>query len=352
MDRKITFTPVSGRIIAAMSALLVLLAVSVILIIYSINEIEQDASLINNAGKVRGGIQRIVKNELAGKPVDGDIARLDEIMSYFMFHGYSQNQVYSESEKFNAAMHAVEGEWQRLVLLIRDYREHKTRERAEMVFSVSEKIWEMTDDAVSIAEFTSRRKIRYFYLLASVATLSFAIMIGLIFFTKTHVRDRIEFYASHDALTGIYNRSSFMRMIERECVLSARTGRGFSLIMFDIDHFKSINDSYGHDVGDIVLRGLGSVMHQTIRESDFFARIGGEEFAILVSDSDRDRLFLFAEKIRMAVERARLHEKVHLTISSGIATYMPDDLPALIMKRADRALYRAKSKGRNRVEMG
>ncbi len=156
-----------------------------------------------------------------------------------------------------------------------------------------------------------------------------------------------------DGLTQIYNKRYFMEVLEREISRSHRYGRELSLIMFDIDHFKNVNDTYGHLAGDHVLKHLASVIKQRIRREDIMARYGGEEFAIILPEIDAYNSRQFAEKIRRLVEKTVFKFEdtvIPVTISIGVATSNADtNAPEEFIKIADENLYEAKRRGRNCV---
>jgi len=153
-----------------------------------------------------------------------------------------------------------------------------------------------------------------------------------------------------DGLTQIFNKRYFLEMLERELSRAKRYRRELSLLMFDIDHFKSINDSYGHLAGDYVLKQMSTAVKGKIRREDVFARYGGEEFAIILPEIDGPGALVMAEKIRRLIEKTGFkfeETKIPVTVSVGVTTSTePDDSPTLI-KRADDRLYDAKNAGRN-----
>jgi diguanylate cyclase (GGDEF)-like protein len=156
-----------------------------------------------------------------------------------------------------------------------------------------------------------------------------------------------------DGLTQVYNKRYFLETIEREIGRAQRYRRELSLIIFDIDHFKKINDTYGHLAGDHVLKHLAMVIKSRIRREDILSRYGGEEFAIILPEIDRDNATQFADKIRRLIEKAvfKFEEtEIPVTISIGVASYAPEhgDVNEFI-KIADDKLYEAKMQGRNRV---
>ena len=156
-----------------------------------------------------------------------------------------------------------------------------------------------------------------------------------------------------DHLTGVLNRRGLMEAGQRECARAARQSSPFSVIILDADHFKKINDNFGHDIGDRVLIEIAKTCSATARVSDVVGRIGGEEFAILLPDTPLDGGATLAERLRQAIATAREGEGVPpFTVSLGVAASTAGDLHFEdVLKRADQALYRAKQGGRNRIEL-
>ena len=156
-----------------------------------------------------------------------------------------------------------------------------------------------------------------------------------------------------DGLTQVYNKRYFMETLEREIGRAHRYRRDLSLLLFDIDHFKSINDSYGHLAGDTVLRQLAGVIRSRIRREDVLSRYGGEEFAIILPEIDRYNALQMAEKIRGLVEMASFRfedSDIPVTVSIGVASLQPEvQMPDEFIKLADGHMYAAKDAGRNRV---
>lgn len=158
--------------------------------------------------------------------------------------------------------------------------------------------------------------------------------------------------ARRDALTGTYNRRHLVEQLEYQVSFFLRTQQPFSVVLIDVDHFKRINDTYGHDVGDEVLKGATLVMSQALREIDVFGRWGGEEFLCILPNTSSDDARLCAERLRGKLNDARFAEATHdlrVTASFGISTSHNNDCADDIVKRCDLALYRAKSDGRDRV---
>lgn len=164
-----------------------------------------------------------------------------------------------------------------------------------------------------------------------------------------NLNDILEKMASTDSLTGIQNRMAFDRAAKIELERARRYRSPLSLILFDIDKFKQINDAHGHLKGDEILKQITTLVSGHIRQTDIFARWGGEEFVILSSCIDLNAAFLFAEKLRRLIERNVFPGLGEVTASFGVTAFQEgDDMDALI-RNADAALYRAKASGRNRV---
>jgi diguanylate cyclase (GGDEF)-like protein/PAS domain S-box-containing protein len=156
--------------------------------------------------------------------------------------------------------------------------------------------------------------------------------------------------AATDELTGIPNRSKFNESLSNEILRSKRFKLPLSVIIFDIDNFKKINDTYGHNSGDCALQYLAALVTKVMRKHDLFARWGGEEFLIMVTNTDQRGAELYAERLRLMIEKFDFPEVGHLTCSFGLAEFAPDDTDDVLINRADQALYRAKAGGKNRVE--
>jgi diguanylate cyclase (GGDEF)-like protein len=162
----------------------------------------------------------------------------------------------------------------------------------------------------------------------------------------------LEIFATTDNLTGALNRTKFQLIIEREMEMVKRYNQSLSMIMFDIDHFKRINDQYGHTVGDSVLKTIADTVRKNTRKTDYFIRWGGEEFMILSSGVNLDKEYKLAKKIRKVIENQNFKNVGRITISLGVTEFKDTDTENSFIKRADDAMYRAKEISRNRVEIG
>ncbi|MFC2009199.1 GGDEF domain-containing protein [Chloroflexota bacterium] len=161
--------------------------------------------------------------------------------------------------------------------------------------------------------------------------------------------------ASYDTLTGLLNRRAILEKVN-EWLLHVRRYKGhLTVAMLDIDHFKRVNDKYGHRAGDRVLADLSSMMQRSIRRTDFVGRYGGQEFLIILPRTDAAGAAVMAERVRASLEGVPMHDAegndFKVTASLGVAEYFDEDDEDSLISRADAALYRAKEAGRNRVEI-
>ncbi len=167
-------------------------------------------------------------------------------------------------------------------------------------------------------------------------------------FTRQKQAERM---AAIDPLTHAYNRRTFSELLEQEIKKVDRNDRSFSMVMLDIDHFKRINDTHGHDAGDYVLKRMAKLIRENIRDEDILSRYGGEEFVIILPERNLKGARAVAERIRKLIENASFDKVGHVTISAGVSDFMQGDNKESVFKKADNALYIAKNGGRNRVSV-
>lgn len=182
-------------------------------------------------------------------------------------------------------------------------------------------------------------------LFSSIASYSLGKYMRLDFVNKQYFKE----LSSKDPLTNTYNRLKFNESLNSELELARRYGNIFSLIMFDIDHFKQFNDQKGHMFGDSVLIDIANLVKETVRGVDVFARWGGEEFVILLPQTHCKEASALAERLRDSIHKESLRKDMALTCSFGVTVFSSQDDENSIMDRVDRALYKAKECGRNVV---
>lgn len=181
-----------------------------------------------------------------------------------------------------------------------------------------------------------------------------ALFLALLLLIQTWLSEQMQAALTFDSLTGAYSRRSILDELERELRRCARNQGRLAVLVLDIDHFKSINDRYGHATGDAALRHFARIVPKAVRASDRFGRLGGEEFVLLMYDCDAARALVQAQRVCDALRDSPLQvqgQALRMTTSGGVATFQPGDSADGILARADLALYKAKELGRDRVEM-
>jgi diguanylate cyclase (GGDEF)-like protein/PAS domain S-box-containing protein len=170
---------------------------------------------------------------------------------------------------------------------------------------------------------------------------------------RRKMEESLRIMATTDALTGLWNRRCFLEKAEEELLRSERYGHPVALVMVDIDFFKKVNDTWGHEAGDVVLRHVADGLRRNLRKTDFIGRLGGEEFAVLLPEADGPQALVAAEALRRETAALSIGladgRVVQVTASFGVASAGVGDNVADVLRRADEALYQAKHDGRNRV---
>ncbi|CAD5198679.1 GGDEF domain-containing protein [Pseudomonas sp. FEN] len=172
--------------------------------------------------------------------------------------------------------------------------------------------------------------------------------------TVTRAHKSLARMATTDSLTGLFNRRHMITQIEKALARQHRCPSNLTLMLMDIDHFKHINDQYGHDMGDRVLNAVSDLLKSSMRDQDYIGRWGGEEFLAVLPETDLDQATVSAERIRKAIQALVIDSdghKVSVTLSIGITQYRAQEALSNAIARADQALYEGKSAGRNRVEV-
>ncbi|MEL1136301.1 GGDEF domain-containing protein [Desulfitobacterium sp. THU1] len=336
----------SSILIIAVMCLIVLLSSGGIYTIYITHTIRSDAQIINKLGIIRGSLQRLVKLEAQGTERDDLIGDIDSRIQEF-----KDNKIvlYDDNHEINKAVDNLFQSWLQFKQKIYDYRSNPSKDSLQALIEHSEEIWEKSNSMVLVSQIVSERKLINYQVSNAFFAMNLVLGLAIILLIKKYVKDKLEHLVNKDEMTNVYNRRHFNECLKLEISKSQRYAKPFSLIIYDIDYFKRVNDKFGHDVGDCVLIELTNLVGANIRRSDLLFRIGGEEFAILVPESIDDALGL-AEKIRGIVEGHTFKYVGEITISLGLAQYIEGDTMDTIYKRADIALYKAKNEGRNRSE--
>ncbi len=338
----------STILILIASCLLILLGTGGGYTMYLTHTIKTDAEIINKLGIIRGSIQRLVKIEMAGM---NDEELMNNIDGYIAEFKEDKIKVYDKKDEIQGALDELGQSWTQLKDLIYVYREDPTGTNQKLLLTMSENAWDQANSMVLVSQLTSERKIAQYKTSFMFLGMNLALGLLIIFLMKRYVKDTLEHLVNYDGLTKIYNRRYFNEQLGSEIIRSERYNKDLSLVMIDIDHFKKVNDLYGHDVGDSVLKELAHLIQLSIRKSDIFARLGGEEFAVITPETNVENALILSEKLRKAVEEYQFKHVNNITVSLGVTQFASGDTPDTIYKRTDKALYKSKNNGRNRSEI-
>ncbi len=331
---------------------LVLLAGAVIngITVYSVErEMASDTRTIDVIGVIRGSVQRIVKLETNGVRSPTAIAQLDGLIHSFPFR---HNRLYfsGDEKDFRAAFGRFTRSWRDIKHLIVRYRLTGGELTRRRLLRESETAWQDLDAIMTFAQQAANQRLGAFFgYLLGITAANGVIFLLLLQMIRTYIRDELERLAQRDALTGLWNRRSFDVIAQTLHAAFQRNGRPFSIICFDLDHFKQINDRYGHPAGDAVLKEVAARVAQRLRHGDAICRIGGEEFSVLLPDTGLGKGVEVAESLRQAIAAAPFTQGCVATASFGVAESRLAESLADLVARTDRLLYQAKAAGRNQV---
>ena len=342
----------ASSILIGLSIILLLLNLVLVYLAYVTTlNLRADAYVINTAGIIRGSIQRLTKLELngCGQTCDKITKNIDDHIDEFI-NGELINSSREPGKQFIHRLTQLREKWSLLKNLLRSHKTQPSEQLEQEIIITSEHCWEIADSAVYMAQIDTESKVNAFRIFYPVVFMIVFCNLLVIVFAYTTIRKKLEYRIAVDSLTGLYNRKFFDQSLEIEISRSSRFNRVFSLIYFDIDHFKRINDTYGHHAGDEALEMVSDLVKSSVRKTDIVCRIGGEEFAIISAETDREAAIDLAEKIRQKIEGLKTDTVSGLTISLGIAVFNQPCTKKELIKHADEALYEAKRNGRNRIE--
>lgn len=290
--------------------------------VYLNRSISGDAENINQLGVVRGSIQRLVKLELTGSANDPLLLEIDEEIQAIRA---LKRTAPENNQTFFLEVDRLTSSWERLKIHLERYRQDSGHENEGRLILVSEEVWTNANSMVLASQLLSERKVENYRISLVFTGLNLLLGIAILFLVQKYVKKNLEHGVDHDGLTDLYNRRFFDVFIKRQMERADRYGSPFSLILFDIDHFKKINDVYGHDVGDSVLRELSTMVKANIRKSDALARVGGEEFALVAIETPLEEALKLSEKIRLLIESHSFHQVGTVTVSLGVTQLAPGD---------------------------
>jgi diguanylate cyclase (GGDEF)-like protein len=323
--------------------------VLLILVTSSESNLAGDARLINQLGFIRGNIQYISKIAL----VEPNRSLSDEYeVLETAINEVRNNQKFIEHtelyQPFLTELTTLSEQWDTLKTNLQSYQQNPNRELALLILQQSNSCWFIAVKMVLAAQIAAENQAdRTRLLLRTIFFIIFISALVAIVLDIYLVRNRLERQSMLDGLTGARNRRSFNSISNDEIKRSLRYQSPLSMILFDIDLFKQVNDQWGHLTGDDVLKILSTLVTESIRKSDTLFRVGGEEFAILCPQTDLIGALALAELIRKKVEHHRFPIPESVTISLGVSQYHAQLSEAEFYDLADQALYKAKSAGRN-----
>ena len=331
----------STKIIILISLHLIFIFTNVYYLYKFIKVTEFDAKTINEVGYIRGSIQKIIKLETNDINADQDIDKIDKYLTIYLH--------IKNPDKFFKELEQLKNHWEEIKIIIYDYRTSKDIEKKKKFIIKSEDIWNYANNTVFIAQIGAEEKHLLFSKIYYILILDFLLVLFILYIIYAIIKLKMEEQSRIDSLTRIFNRHVYYEEIKIEMSRSNRYNIPLSLILFDIDFFKKINDTYGHDKGDMVLSKLSNIIKLNIREEDTFCRMGGEEFIIIAPNTNSEDAINFSEKLRKIVEEYDFEMVGKVTISIGVSTQNKNDTAETLFKRVDEAIYISKNNGRNKV---
>ncbi len=334
---------VSLKISALLSLILFMIPINYYHIVQSMKTFENDAFAINHIGLIRGSIQRLVKYS-PGTDTKQIAAFIDATFEQIDHRYVSQksNHLYFKQTGLLTDYSNLRLCWGNIRQLIHDPH------RREELIDISERCWEYADQTASKAQRIAETKRTalldaFFWRVLFV----FILILIIISYVILKVRKGLECDIRLDPLTKVFNRTHFMERLNYHVDLAHRSGHPLSLLFIDIDHFKDINDTLGHQTGDKILIQFASFIKSSIRSSDILFRFGGEEFVVIAPECELECAKKLAEKLQQTIETKEFIFK--LTVSIGVAQLQESEETGELIKRSDDAMYQAKQSGRNRV---
>jgi diguanylate cyclase (GGDEF)-like protein len=335
----------SNMLICLLCVLILVIIFNVLSVTNSIQKyVSNDAFIINRLGQIRGSMQRMSKLMVAKeeyKNVEGFIEKaFEDIDKYYLTQELIKS--YQTKIHFSDTYKELKKSW---IDLKHGYDKDKT-----YIITVSERCWALADKTTTQAQKISEAKKDDLIYMIEFISMILLVIIGLIivsvqiFVKKGLEKDRIT-----DRLTSLFNRYSFEEQIEYHIELFERYNNKFSIVFFDIDFFKKVNDTFGHDKGDDVLVEISQLLQKELRHIDFAFRYGGEEFIALLPETNLENAVKIAERLRESVREYNFSVDRQITISLGVAEYQKNETIREFVKRADRYLYKAKEVGRDKV---
>ncbi len=329
----------SNLILITVFFTIIVIMFSTVSFLYVVRDIQKLTNFINSSGSIRGGIQRVTKLYLLNQDISESVNNIDETIVVLEDFVNQKHGVFNDQDRSNLS---------KLINAWIAYKDILNSNQKDQILSNSENIWKLSNGVVNTIETKTHNHIAIQYLFLFLMFAVVCILGLVIIFIRKVVQENIEKKASHDQLTNLLNRNYLHQIYSSKLSDSISKSSFLAVLLCDIDHFKYVNDTFGHDIGDSVLKGLAEILVKNTRDNDAIFRYGGEEFLILVSFTEIPQLIQYAERLRSSVENTEIIEH-KITISIGVSLIDDkQDLKQHIL-RADAALYKAKQAGRNRV---
>jgi len=327
---------VSVKIISILLLLISTFIIGIFISLNSLQKLRDDATSINNIGYIRGSIQRLahVDNPLEQEKILQEIqTKFKELKKHFLH----DNEAYLDISDFNNKFQELQACWEVI--------EGNHLNKGPLLCKSS---WKIADRTARAA--TEIAHVKYDEIVVTIVSIGSIILLLLILallLIHFEVRNYLEINILKDPLTELYNRNHLLEQLSSTISSFHRLKQPFSLIFIDLDHFKYINDTYGHQTGDRILKDFSCILSSVLRGEDLPFRYGGEEFLILAKHANEEDAYLLAERIRKKVKEHDFNIGYTITISLGISEFGQLDTIDTILSHADSAMYQAKDQGRN-----
>lgn len=342
MNKHTTTISRTSNSLLLIAGILILTFITILLgSIFFSTRLDELTTLVNSTGKIRGSIQRATKIYLYGSNVDIEIDRIDGLLSTIEPLMESQFSFFTPDD--NQLFQDLYQKWQ-------PYKQFLISGKVmdDEYYDLSEDLWISSNRFVDMVELRAHNNVESLYIISVIIFSAIILLIiGTLIF-RFRFQKNIENKALFDNLTGLFNRNYIKDLFERKKRSAHKDSFLMAVILCDIDHFKRVNDDFGHDTGDVTLKAVARLLKENSRETDIISRYGGEEFLILTNYKKSDHLMKYGDRLRQSIEETKIIERP-LTISIGIAKVDINDTLDNAVARADLALYKAKNGGRNQV---
>jgi len=332
-----------------LSNLIILILVITISILISIGyyykhtlkkNLYEDIFIVNQLGQIRGNIQRYAKLKIASNKKYLTVNKKIDSIFNKLSNKFAKTEILPKTnkEKFIKNFYSLKNYWEKI----------KTLSNTQLI-KTTENAWQKSNFLIQQYENLHTLKftqaLKNINLFLFIAIIFLTLLIGIIYIK---IKKGLEIYSIQDGLTGLYNRFHFNQVYNFLINNLYSPEKTFSMMIIDIDNFKKINDTYGHDKGDEILKKIGDIIIKTIRKTDFAFRYGGEEFVIIFPHTKLEKGFNIAERIRKSISKNIIINSKPVTISGGIGEYKGEK-PIDFFRKIDEALYKAKNNGKNKI---